>query len=201
MFTCCLRLVFILILKFLRNKLRDGKRKGSVLASVKNQNKHFRNSRRKLENLELNFPRIIGNTEFPNTIGAGLWTCRSESYLVHLILGITLLVMSSFGHHHRGGGPSAPPCGSHHLKLDQACLQFLIPCELEKNVSFLAQSTECYQCEPWIIEERLSNGTLVPVNSTYGTEIILSSIKNTSYTICKDLVHFGQYGNYSLKVS
>ena len=79
--------------------------------------------------------------------------------------------------------------------------QFLIPDELEGRVDFYAQSTECYKCPKWLILSHVQNGTSIPVNTTYGTEW---SIMDDKGTICNpetSLYHFGQYGNYSVKVN
>ena len=78
--------------------------------------------------------------------------------------------------------------------------QFLIPDELDGRVDFYAQSTECYKCPKWLILSHVQNGTSIPVNTTYGTEW---SIMDDKGTICNpetSLYHFGQYGNYSVKV-
>ena len=133
--------------------------------------------------------------------GAGLLTCNPESSIAHVLLLIILfIVQMSIERHHRGGGPTAPPCGSKHLQLDQACLQFLIPSEFESKLTFWAQSKECYKCVPWIIQDNLTNGTSVPVNTTYSTDWFITDTKYVKSELCRDSFHFGQYGYYDLEL-
>ena len=65
------------------------------------------------------------------------------------------------------GSYSRPKCGSQKLKSDQACLEFIIPSDWESKLSFSAQSSECYQCPNFLIKDKLTNGTLIPVNTTF----------------------------------
>ena len=76
---------------------------------------------------------IIKLAEFPSQsfLGAAQF-CLPNNFVIHVILILALIIMSKIEdfiedveHHHRGGGPSAPPCGKSHLQLDQACLQGL----------------------------------------------------------------------------
>ena len=144
--------------------------------------------------------------------GAGLLTCIPESSVAHVLLLIILFIIEKFreiivtnfqmslDRHHRGGGPNAPKCGSKHLQLDQACLEFLIPSELESKLTFWAQSKECYKCVPWIIQDNLTNGTSIPVNTTYPTDWFITDTKYVKSELCRDSFHFGQYGYYDLEL-
>ena len=68
------------------------------------------------------------------------------------------------------GSYTRPKCGSQNLKSDQACLEFIIPPDWESKLSFSAQSSECYQCPNFLIKDKLTNGTLIPVNTTFPTK-------------------------------
>lgn len=115
------------------------------------------------------------------------------------VVPVTVIILSimSIQHHHRGGGKLGPPCGKGHLQLDQACLSIRNDLNPLQKLTFEAQSTECYKCSLWIISDDVTNGTWIPVNTTYATNWKLS-LNNGSEICSASNYHFGQYGVYQL---
>ena len=46
----------------------------------------------------------------------------------------------------------------------------------------------------------MTNGTSIPVNTTYPTDWFITNTKYVKSQLCRDSFHFGQYGYYDLKL-
>ena len=108
------------------------------------------------------------------------------------VLFVHAKVMTTFDQ----DGELAPTCGPSNMNLDQACIQILS----SEKLSFLAQSTECFQCDLWTIQDGIFNGTSIVVNATYGTIWKLLKENGTDQCGLAEF-KFGQFGHYLLNAS